>query len=96
MIEEKFTVHDIAQALGVSTQTVKRWVWWVEEEEPDLEWKIPHYEVVRGVRLWTASVDTIEHFKRFREHIPKGAMAEYNALHSWGKRGQRIAERKNV
>ena len=93
----KFTMNDIADALDVSVQTIRRWVQFAEEFEAvggTLPARIPNYEVRQGIRLWSPSIDTIEEFKGFREHLPKGVMAEWNAMHSWGTRGLEILERK--
>lgn len=95
-----FTCHDIAEALDVSSLTIKRWVWWYEEkveEGYDFSEQIPEYTIdCQGVRLWEATPETINQFKAFRESLGKNPFAEYNALHHWGRRGKDIASRKNM
>lgn len=95
----KFTVNDIANSLGVSPQTIKRWVWWYEskvEEGFDFEYPIPAYEKEGQLRLWKADIETIEGFKAFRQNLGENPFAEYNALHHWGRRGKAIASRKSL
>lgn len=98
MVDFKFTMNDIADVLEVDPMTVKRWVRWFEEQKEagiSLEHPIPPYTInSRGIRLWEPNFGVILAFKKFRESLPKGAFAEYNALHSWGKRGEKIMSRK--
>ena len=94
MIHGMFTTIDIAKALQVSGMTIKRWVYWYQQEEHDSSIKLPPYRKVNGIRLWEASPKTIEGFKNFRRNLPRGTMSSYNAVRSWGQRGQQILDRK--
>lgn len=99
MIDGKFTMNDIAKSLDVSVQTIKRWVWWFEWEGHEgtvFEEPVPLYKTIKGVRLWDPTPETIEQFRRFRKSLGDKPFAEYNALHSWGRRGKEIAGRKSL
>lgn len=96
MVDGQFTVYDIAEALDVCVETIRRWVRWVEETQPVLESPLPCYEKVNGIRLWDSTAQTIESFKLFRERLPTGAMAEWNALRIWGPEARRRSANKKL
>ena len=98
MNEEMFSIARTAQIIDVSTQTLKRWYKWYEDdsyEKPD-GFKLPTYTTDnRGTRFFTMSaVQELVKIKNLMSTEYRGCMADFNAAYQWGKRGTKILESK--
>ena len=85
----KLTASQVANELGVSVFTLKRWYYWLEQEDVNIlnelvekgMPELPRYETI-GATKWKYWEDTdIEQLKKFREYIPhtrRGFMGSLN------------------
>lgn len=98
MSNEIFSIARAAQIIDISTQTLKRWYKWYEDddyEKPD-GLKLPPYTTdTRGTKLFTMSaVQQLIKIKELMSTEFRGCMADFNATYQWGKRGTKILESK--
>lgn len=95
---EKFSTARTAQILDISTETLKRWYKWYEDEkwEKPLGLKLPTPERDnRNTMFFT--MQQVQELIVFRDRLNsdlRGCMAEFNAYYQWGKRGKQIQENK--
>lgn len=95
---EKFSTARTAQILDISTETLKRWYKWFENDsyvKPD-GLKLPKYTTDnRGTKFFTMEdIQQLEDFKQKLQTEYRGCMAEFNAHWQWGQRGTKILEKK--
>lgn len=77
-MENELTIAQIADALGVNTWTVYRWIEWYFSDLPKPEGLyLPPYRL-KGVQKIFKESD-IEHFKKFQVDLPFGAMKLYTS-----------------
>lgn len=91
----------VALHLEVTVDTLYRWYkWWENDnfEKPEGLYLPPYYIKDRKMSKWFKKED-LPHLKKFRDDIRgpyKGAMAEFNAVLLWGKRGERALKNKGT
>lgn len=95
---DRFSIARAAQISDVSTNTIKRWYKWYENDDyikPE-GLKLPSYTVDgRGTRFFTMeAVQELIQFKNDLQGKYRGCMAEFNAYWQWGQRGTNILEKK--
>lgn len=97
-MSEKISIARAAQAIDVSTATIKRWYTWYENEayEKPIELKLPEYiRDTRGTRFFNISdIPVLLDFKVKLQNEYRGIMSDFNCGYSWGQRGTRIMENK--
>ena len=97
-MSDKLSIARVAQAIDVSTSTLKRWYKWYEDPnyEKPIELKLPKYTTdTRGTRFFElADVASLLKFKEQLQHEYRGIMADFNSGYSWGQRGTKIMENK--
>lgn len=93
-MKERFTIARVAQIIDVSTQTIKRWYKWYEDDDyakPE-GFKLPAYTTdSKRTKLFTMSA--VQELKDIKDKMSKeyrGCMAEFNATYQWGQRGTKI------
>lgn len=100
MEQNLISISKMAQVLGVSTNTIKRWYKWYENddfEKPE-GLVLPAYKTDnRGTKFF--KVGDVVTFEQFMEDMKRGnkyhgCMADFNAAWQWGQRGTGIMERK--
>ena len=99
MSKEKISISRVAQAIDVSTQTLKNWYKWYEDDEYEkpIELKLPEYFILdgRGTKFFNQEdIAKLLDFKNKLQMEYKGVMAVWNAEHQWGTRGAEILQRK--
>ena len=97
-MSDKFSTARTAQILDISTNTLKRWYKWYENEsyvKPD-GLKLPEpTRDGRGTRFFTMEqVQELRNFQQNLKTIYRGCMSEFNAAYQWGNRGTEILMRK--
>mgnify|MGYP001785672151 CR=1 FL=1 len=97
-LSDKFSTARTAQILDISTNTLKRWYKWYENEsyvKPD-GLKLPEpTRDGRGTRFFTMEqVQELRNFQQNLKTIYRGCMSEFNATYQWGNRGTEILMRK--
>lgn len=97
-MDNKFSIARTAQIADVSTNTIKRWYKWYENDDyikPD-GLKLPEYTVDnRGTKFFT--MEAVQELIQFKEDLQgkyRGCMAEFNAYWQWGQRGTTYLEKK--
>lgn len=99
----RISISKVAQIIGVSTATVKRWYAWYENEnyEKPADLVLPTYiKDGRGTKYFLPiDIDTFERFKYLINTQYRGAMAEFNAYYQWGQYGthrlEKLREKEN-
>lgn len=96
--ETLFSMNKAAQIIDVSTNTLKRWYKWYENEDfkkPD-DLILPEYRIGdRGQKFFTMEdIPVLQQFKEDLQGKYRGCMAEFNAYWQWGQRGTVILENK--
>lgn len=95
---ERFSTARAAQILDISTETLKRWYKWYEDEkwEKPEGLKLPEYTTDnRGTKFFT--MEQVQELVTFRDKLHneyRGCMAEFNSYYQWGQRGKQIQENK--
>lgn len=88
---EKISIARVAQAIDVSTATIKRWYKWYEsaDYEKPVELKLPEYTTdSRGTKFFRmADIATLLQFKQDLQGKYRGIMSEFNAYWQWGQYG---------
>lgn len=97
--KKMLSVNEIAYRLGRCPHTVLAWVRWQEAGNKHPKLKLPPAKrtAKNNGREWDEKdFKAFEKFKFLLETSERGALAEYNAKHFWGKRGKRILDKKNL
>lgn len=93
------SISDVAYLLGVSIQTVKRWIKWYESPEfkkPD-DLKLPPYYFMDKRLTKYFRKDDIHIFKDFKLKLSSvywGIMSDFNSAYQWGERGEKRCTRQ--
>jgi hypothetical protein len=84
-------IGDLAEILDRSPQTIKNWYKWLDQQGPEMKNMLPEVYLVgsKGIRHFKKS--DIPKFKKFRDGIKYGSMAEFNST-LWGKRSPNKTE----
>lgn len=90
------TIGEVAREIGRIPQTLKNWITWYDEQPEDIKKKFPLPTPVtdldtKGTRFFRA--EDLPVFQNFKELIKYGTMANFSVTR-WGKRGQKIQQRK--
>lgn len=101
MNEDYLSIRKVANILDVSDHTISRWYkWW---ESPEFEkpegLHLPNYvhKDRRRTKFFKKSdISKLEAFATALRTTHKGAMSEFNAAYQWGKRGDKILEKKGT
>lgn len=97
-LSELFTTSRAAQILDISTQTLKRWYKWYHSDDyqKPIGLKLPEPEVSgKGTMYFTMEqIQELHKFQTELRTIYRGAMADFNAVYQWGKRGTAILKSK--
>ena len=93
-LSELFTTSRAAQILDISTQTLKRWYKWYHSDDyqKPIGLKLPEPEISgNGTMLFTMEqIQELHKFQTELRTIYRGAMAEFNAVYQWGRKGTKI------
>lgn len=98
---DRFSTNRTAQIVDISTNTLKRWYKWYEDDnyiKPE-GLKLPEYTVDgRGTKFFT--MEAVQELIQFKEELMRGkyrgCMGDFNAKFQWGQRGKEIQARKKV
>lgn len=94
----KYSTSRTAQKLDISTETLKRWYKWYEDDDyvKPVGLKLPSYVTDRRNTKFFSDIAVLElmTFKKQLEGEYRGCMADFNAKYQWGKRGQVIIKNK--
>lgn len=96
--DDYISISDAAYVIGVSIQTLKRWIKWYESpefEKPEDLKLPPYYFMDRRMTKYYKKSD-IPILKDFKLKINSkywGAMADFNSAYQWGKMGKERCER---
>jgi len=97
-MEKRFSTSRTAQILDVSTNTLKRWYMWYENDsyEKPADLKLPQYTTdKRRTKFFTmADIQVLEQFKVDLKGKYRGIMSDFNADYQWGQYGTVRTERK--
>ena len=85
--------------IGISPVTIKRWYkWWdgLKECDKPLSLNLPqvHFKDKRGT--WYFRFEDLSVLRQFKQNLPRGVMADFNAKVSWGRYGKEIIARKET
>ena len=100
MTKNLISISKMAQVIGVSTLTIKRWYKWYENDDYEKPegLVLPSYIIDnRGTKFF--NVGDVVAFEQFVEDMKRGnkyhgCMADYNAGYQWGQRGTEIIRKK--
>lgn len=94
----EFSIARAAQIADVSTNTIKRWYKWYENDDyvKPVGLTLPEYTVnSQGTKFFTMeAVQELIQFKKDLQGKYRGCMAEFNAYWQWGQRGTVILDKK--
>ena len=100
MNENLISISKMAQVIGVSTNTIKRWYKWYEDDdfEKPKDLVLPEY-VADGRGTMFFKVGDVVALEQFAEDMKRGnkyhgCMSDFNAAWQWGQRGTKIMEKK--
>ena len=99
--EGYLSIRKVANQIDVSDHTISRWYkWWEspEFEKPEGLYLPPYvYKDLRKTKFFKKEdVPKLQEFSQALRTTYKGAMSEFNAAYQWGKRGDRILQRKGT
>lgn len=97
--DDYISISDVAYVIGVSIQTVKRWIKWYESPEfdkPD-DLVLPEYYFMDKRQTKYFKKSDIGVFKDFKIKLASthwGVMADFNSAYQWGERGEERCNRQ--
>ena len=85
--------------IGISPITIKRWYkWWkgLKECDKPISLSLPtiYFKDKRGT--WYFRFEDLNVLTKFKQNLPRGAMADFNAKVSWGRYGKELILRKET
>lgn len=95
------SIGKAALMLDLSTQTIARWYkWWENDnfEHPENMY-LPEYYFKDRKRVKYFKEEDLVHLEKFHKQLTtehRGVMADFNAAYQWGKRGERILQKRNT
>ena len=96
-MENLVSITHASGYIGISPVTIKRWYkWWGSLNECDkplsISLPVVYNKDKRGT--WYFKFEDLEMLIHFKQKLPRGAMADFNAKVSWGQYGKRIIAKK--
>lgn len=93
-MEKLISLKECAEKLNVSIMTLNRWYRWYESGLNDTTLELP--QIIRGSsnKRFIKEGDFYL-LERFKKKLRRGMMADYNAVFSWGKKGEELLTTRN-
>lgn len=93
------SITQVSGYIGISPVTIKRWYkWWgsLKECERPPSLRLPKVKHQDNRGTWFFRFEDLSLLLQFKQNLPRGAMADFNAKVSWGRYGKELIAKKET